>query len=464
MKTQDKITKEELARLVTLNNVKGKIFRASDVSDDVLDEFNKNLKSFSQKHPEFDLFGTDYSGEEVDEFLEMLYSAIKKDNKLSLFESVKVNIYKIDDIHILPKRLLESFTNKYELSLGKIGNKNSIKRKLLENKTILPSDYDDVIDELNELPFVEAEYNPTKSDVEKSIEENKQKESLLNSYSMDKFGKPFEIAFLNYYQDERKNLKDVYHKNIDDIKKFVGLNESMAEPNVSKKQVSDFIGDDVYDLLTASSNKSPMEVLSYFVVMVFEDSYREGREVMNNIHKQFGEQVYDYIINTTLKGINLSESSQTININELTNLVKNEPEVVKEWLGLEGYDDEEIEVAMSKDKSELASMLLDYFKNTDDVEKLVTLGDHLGYNLNESAMDNTEWLKKQAGDRVDVITDYHGSSEEELESYLNKKYLDDPNLRFSKIEKYGDKSGYYSYYWKPDRDDWFITKYEIKPS
>lgn len=86
IESQSSVGKKDLANILSINNVKGRLIKNVDVPDAVLAKFNKSLVAFSKKYPKFDIFGDDYDGKETDEFVEMLISA-SKGTKVDLFEN-----------------------------------------------------------------------------------------------------------------------------------------------------------------------------------------------------------------------------------------------------------------------------------------------------------------------------------------------------------------------------------------
>ena len=84
--SQSSVDKKDLANILSINNVKGRLIKDTDVPDAVLTKFNKALPSFVKKYPKFDLFGDDYDGEETDIFVELLIAA-SKGTKVDLFEN-----------------------------------------------------------------------------------------------------------------------------------------------------------------------------------------------------------------------------------------------------------------------------------------------------------------------------------------------------------------------------------------
>ena len=84
------LSKKTLANILSINSVTGKKFKASDISDDVLNAFNSEWKNIYAKNPKFNPTGDDIDEEDeegFDEFMELITSVSKIDPNLSLFEA-----------------------------------------------------------------------------------------------------------------------------------------------------------------------------------------------------------------------------------------------------------------------------------------------------------------------------------------------------------------------------------------
>ena len=160
LESKSEINKSELAKLFTINNVRGKVFKDKDIDDNVLKSFNNELKDFSKKYDDFDLFDDEYTGKSSDEFMEMLDDAAKKSGgKLSLFENDTMNdvidtldgktgeeaknilIGLHESYNVLPKKIKSMFQTKLNESIGSnfktgtIANKIAFGIKLTESDT-----------------------------------------------------------------------------------------------------------------------------------------------------------------------------------------------------------------------------------------------------------------------------------------------------------------------------------------
>lgn len=157
--SKSSVNKSELAELFTINNVKGKVFKESDINNKVLDTFNTKLKPFSSKYSDFDLFDDDYTGESSDEFIEMLNDAAKKsDGKISLLESGDMSstinsligksakearniIIKLNESYNPASKLLKKrFTTKLHESVGSSFKTDTIMNKISYGIALTESD------------------------------------------------------------------------------------------------------------------------------------------------------------------------------------------------------------------------------------------------------------------------------------------------------------------------------------
>lgn len=89
IETQNSVSAKDLAKILTINNTKGRKIKETDVDEKMLVRFNNDLKKFSSKHKNFDVFSDDYDGEPSDEFIDMLVS-IADGTKADLFEGEEI--------------------------------------------------------------------------------------------------------------------------------------------------------------------------------------------------------------------------------------------------------------------------------------------------------------------------------------------------------------------------------------